>query len=58
MRALLKRCWRLRADRAAELESDAAHAGAQEVATLNVLITLTGGIFGQASEDEWLTAAA
>ena len=55
VRALLKKCWRLRAERAAELESDSAHACAQEVATLNVLITVTGGIFGQAPEEEWLT---
>eukprot|EP00966_Prymnesium_polylepis_P253918 5868558-Prymnesium_polylepis.1 len=59
VRSLLKSCWSLRAERAAELSADPASQRVDaQVATANLLITITGGFFGQASEDEWLTAPA
>ncbi|KAL1510642.1 hypothetical protein AB1Y20_006941 [Prymnesium parvum] len=55
VRSLLKTCWELRARRAEELGREDAARVPSDVATLNLLITITGGFFGQASSDEWLT---
>ena len=57
IRALLKTCWAQRSALAAALTTTLAGSSGlyTGTATLNVCITLAGGFFGQAPEDEWLT---